>query len=130
MNRRSKCKKIPLPDKSQSKSESKLWFKEVSDSLFKSTALGPKWNSLTASSKGVIKTGVSKVPGLSPHVGKSEGSVRSIPPGVDPEWIWRKFLKERGKSKKLQVRAFAILGLFVFFIMVILGFGWTAQSNS
>jgi len=107
MNRKSRCKKSPLPDKSKSKSESKLWFKEVSDSLFKSTASGPKWNSLTASSKGVIKTGVnsslSRVHGPSPPVGKSEGSVRSIPPGVDPEWIWRKFLKEREKSKKLQV---------------------------
>ena len=114
-----------MPEKSKSKSESKLWFKEVSDSLFKSTASGPKWNSLTASSKGVIKAGVnpslSKLPGPSPRAGKSEGSVRSIPPGVDPEWIWRKFLKGREKSKKLQVRAFAILGLFIFFIMIILG---------
>ena len=70
---------------------------------------------MTASSKGVLKAGVNpslcKLPGTSPHVGKSEGSVRSIPPGVDPEWIWRKFLKEREKSKKLQVRTFANLDL-------------------
>ena len=64
---------------------------------------------------------MSKVPGPSPPVGKPEGSVRSIPPGVDPDWIWRKFLKGREKSKKLQVRAFAILGLFIFFIIIILG---------
>jgi len=61
---------------------------------------------LPSGSKGVVKAGVnpslSQVSGPSPPVGKSVGSIRSIPPGIDPEWIWRKFLKEREKSKKLQ----------------------------
>ena len=98
MNKGSNSKKSQTMPEVPKKSlpDSNLWFRQVSDSLFQSTASGSEWNFR-------MNQSLTKTHGGRSLVGKSIPPVRSLPPGADPKWIWRKLLKEREKNQNLQV---------------------------
>ena len=85
--------------------ESKLWFKQISESLFKSSSFENR----------VKHNDTMKLPGVglkhsksveSAHERKISTHVHSVaglPPGTDPRLTWQKLMQERQKNKVLLV---------------------------
>jgi len=93
MNPRSSKRKVPAVAAETPQSRSAVaepWFKQVSDSLFHAAVSGSRWRPETAT-----------------QVDRSFQPVRESftslpPPGMDPKLLWRKLMKEKHRSSKLQ----------------------------
>ena len=111
MNPRSSKRNVPADPKiPQSTSVGQPWYKQVSDSLFHAAVSGSRCRPGTGREDTVpqptceqVKTKVSRNFKLSRSSVQQESLTSLPPPGMDAGLLWRKLMKEKQRSRNMQV---------------------------